>query len=843
MLNVSPTDDSAIDIDGRLKEPVWRDAEMSSGFTQRDPADGSPATERTEVRVLVSDKAIYVGVRAFDSEPDKIVGRLARRDRVDESDRLTIYFDSFHDHRTSFGFGVTPRGSIRDIYLFNDRTSLDESWDPVWRVGTSVDSLGWVAEFRIPFTQLRFDRHQTTWGFQVRRDIQRKAELDFWAPWSKDDAGVTSLFGHLQGLTALPSPARLEIRPYVVADGRHRPESSGSLYAPTTAFNGGAGFDLKHGLSSNFTLDVAVNPDFGQVEADPAVVNLTAFESFFPEHRPFFVEGSSLFNQRSFAGQLFYSRRIGRPPQGWADPPDGGTVEIPETATIASAVKVTGKSSGGLGVGLLSAVTTGENGTLRDSQGNVVGSGRVEPWVHHFAGRVEQDINGGQHTIGAFVTALNRFGGADELGLRSAAYAVSVDGSHKWQRSTFAIRWNLSVSQIRGTQDVMLAAQRSSLRYYQRPDAHYLTIDSTRTSLSGHVFSLEAGKQTGLWRYYAGYGRSSPGYEVSDMGFQGPVGRQGASGGVGYNQVRPAGSFRNFRVGTDWNTSWTTGGEHTGTWVQPLLFAGIFRNNWGFNVNPLAVTVGQLSVSALRGGPALKQNTSRNSFFNVFTDPRKPIAFEAGGSVGGLFGMPTRSAGMYGGVSVRPTAVLIGSLAVSYSWEKDAEQWVTRRTIDDSTRYVLATIRQQTLNTRIRLDWTLTPRLSLQLYAQPFVSAGAYSAYLEVVDPRAERWEDRFHFYGTDLACDETRCDIDRDLDGVVDASFGRRDFNFKSLRATSVLRWEYVPGSVIYVAWQHGRSEWAPGGQFGGLGAVGDLFGLESDNTLLVKISYWLAM
>ena len=832
-----------IRVEGRLTESAWQRAESSTGFTQRDPADGSPATERTEVRVLVSDDAIYVGVRAFDSDPSAIVGRLARRDELQESDLITIYFDSFHDHRTCFLFGVTPRGSIRDAYFFNDRPGGDTSWDPVWQVGTSVDSLGWVAEFRIPLTQLRFDRTQSTWGFQVRRVVQRKAEDTYWAPWSRNDAGAMSLFGHLEGLTDLPSPARLELRPYIVADGRNRPEATGSLYAPTTTVGGGAGFDLKYGLSSDFTLDLTANPDFGQVEADPAVVNLSAFESFFPERRPFFVEGSSLFNQGGFAGQMFYSRRIGRPPQGWANPPAGGTVEIPEQSTIISAAKVTGKTGGGLGLGLLSAVTMGENGTLRDSLAGVVGSESVQPWVHHFAGRVEQDFGEGQHTVGVFTTALHRFGGTDEFGLRRSAYSLAVDGTHRWNRNTFGVEWNLSASHIRGTEDVILAAQRSSLRYYQRPDADHLTIDTTRTSLSGYTFAVTAGKQAGTWQYYVGYGRSSPGYDINDMGFQRSVGQQAARGGLGHSRVRPVGPFRNFRMGTDWNWNATTGGEHTGTWFRPVFFAATFRNNWGFNVNPLAVTVGQRSVTALRGGPSLRQNAWRYSFVNVFTDRRKPVSFSLGGNVGGLFGAPGRFFGVFGGTAVRPSATINVSVDVGYNWGKDPEQWVTRRTIDDSTRYILATIRQQTLNTRIRFDWTLTPRLSFQLYTQPFVSAGAYSAYLEVTDPNAEQWAGRFHRYGSEISCDADVCAIDRDGDGTTDASFGNPDFNFKSLRATAVLRWEYVPGSVLYVAWQHGRSEWAPGGTFGGLGAFGDLFGLESDNTLLIKINYWLGL
>ena len=384
--------------------------------------------------MLLSDAAIYVGVRAYDSDPDAIVARLARRDQIQQSDAITIYFDSFHDRRTSFQFAVTPRGSIQDAYSANDRLLGDASWDPVWQVATSIDEMGWV-----------------------------------------------------HGLTDLPSPARLELRPYLVAQGRRRPESTGNIYAPASAVGGKVGFDLKYGLSSDFTLDLAVNPDFGQVEADPAVVNLTAFESFFPERRPFFVEGGALFNRQVVGARMFYSRRIGRRPQGWSSPPDGGTIEIPDASTIVSAAKVTGKSAGGLGLGLLSAVTAGKRGTMRDASGDVIGSELVQPWVHHFAGRVEQDYGDGRHTVGTMATALNRFDGADDLGLRRAAYAMQADGTHKWQRNTYSLQWIVAGSHIRGTEAVILAARGRTAAHEETLDGVNMSGDGARSPTGGAI--------------------------------------------------------------------------------------------------------------------------------------------------------------------------------------------------------------------------------------------------------------------------------------------------------------------------------------------------------------------
>lgn len=838
-------DSQSISLDGRLEEGVWKLAKPATNFVQREPSDGAPATERTEVRVLVSAEALYVGVRAFDSDPAGIVARLTRRDRIDQSDAVTVLIDSYHDRRTAFAFQVTPRGAIGDVAYANDEEWGDPSWDPVWDVSTSIDASGWTAEFRIPLSQLRFSAQEETWGLQVRRFIQRKNEEDYWAPRSKDSSGFASLFGSLNGMGRLHVPSHLELRPYLVASARRRPppEAGSPLYAPASSSTANAGLDLKYGLTSDLTLDLSVNPDFGQVEADPAQVNLTAFETYYSEHRPFFVEGSGLFSQYLPVGEIFYSRRIGRPPQGWADPPDGGTVEIPDESTILSAAKITGKTSAGLGIGVLSALTTSESGTLRDPTGAVVGEARVQPWVHHFAGRVEQDFDDGRQTLGLTVTALNRFDGAAELGLRDAAYVFLADGVHKWHQNRYTARWSLGGSWIHGSQDVILAAQRSSLRYFQRPDAHYVHVDPTRTSLGGYAVTGSFEKSAGAFRFYANGSVSSPGLDISDLGYQYGGDDRSLWTGLSYRHVRPGGPFRNWRAMIDASQDWTNGGEPTQTWLRPSLFMATFKNNWSVTLNPVAIMVGQWSPTALRGGPMLRQDTWHQSFIVLQSDGRRSVQGFLQMVVGGRWGSSDQWSSTQVGATVRPSASVSVEVEASYLHQQDPEQWVGRVVIADSTRYVLGRIDDRSLDTSVRLDWTLSPRLSWQLYAQPYVAAGAYSDYLEVNSPRAADRTSRFHAYGAELTCDAAECAVDRDSDGVVDASFGRPDYDYRSLRATSVLRWEYRPGAVLYIAWQHGRGRWTSDSTFGGVRAVPDLFRLPSDNTLLLKASYWLGM
>lgn len=838
--------EESVDLDGWLNEEVWQKADVASGFTQREPADGSPATERTEVRVLYTSGAIYVGVRAFDSQPEEIRAELARRDGQSQSDEITIYFDSYHDRRTAFEFTVNPRGSIRDVYYFGDSPeNSDDSWDPVWEVRTAIDSDGWTAEFRIPLTQLRFDRGKTTWGFQVYRRIQRKAEEVYWAPYSKEASGFVSLFGTLEGFKGLSQPMRLEVRPYTVVNNRYRPESSGSLFAPRQQAQVDGGLDLKYGITSDFTLDLSVNPDFGQVEADPSVMNLSAFETFFPEKRPFFVEGSGLFSVGLPVGPLFYSRRIGRPPQGSAAAPAGGTVEIPEGTTIFSAAKVTGKSAGGLGLGIMSAVTAEEKATLRDSTAGKVGQEIVEPLTHYFASRIEQDFREGSHTIGTMVTAVNRRLTDDLDFLRSAAYVAEVDGVHRWHKNTYALRWQLAGSHLRGSRKAITAAQRSSLHYYQRPDAPHVEVDTSRTSLSGYSLRLQAGKEAGRWQYGVDLERATPGFDLSDMGFErGAIDFDYVEVFAQYLQARPSWIFRNYSVRIGLQRQWTTAGEVVYNWFRPIRLQATFQNNWWVELSPMEVgSWSSFSVGALRGGPLLRRDAWRESWIGISTDRRKPLAMELWTWRGGQFGTRGIWYGFEPTLYIRPSDVLNVRVSIEYRRNRNPTQWVGRRTALDTTRYILAEIDRNTLSLTARLNWILTPTLSVEFYGQPFVSSGAYTRYKEVTAPRARKFNDRFRFYEDELVCaDDGQCNVDLDGDGGSDFSFNNPDFSFRQLRSTLVIRWEYRPGSVLFLAWQHGRQSFLRDGTFGGFRHMGDLFSEDSDNTFLIKLNYWFS-
>ncbi|MBI4546350.1 MAG: carbohydrate binding family 9 domain-containing protein [Ignavibacteriae bacterium] len=837
--------DEPINIDGRLDELIWQKAEVGTNFIQRDPQDGSPATEQTEVRVLYNPNAIFVGIRALDSQAGEIHAELARRDKRSQSDELSVVFDSFHDTRTAFEFIVNPSGSIRDIYYFNDsRDNSDVSWDPVWEVKTSIDTAGWTAEFRIPFTQLRFEKDNTTWGLQVWRLLQREAEYSYWSPYSKEASGFVSNFGRLEGLSGLSSPVRFELRPYTVGNSRFRPSSNGSVYTPARQVEFNGGIDLKYGLTSDFTLDLALNPDFGQVEADPSVVNLSSFETFYPEKRPLFIEGSGLFSVGLPVGQMFYSRRIGRAPRGGAIPPLGGTVETPEVSTIIAATKVTGKTVNGLGIGVLSAVTAKELATLRDSTGARVGEGVVEPLTHHFAGRIEKDYDEGNHTIGGMFTAVNRRLTDETNFLRTAAYVGELDGTHRWDDKAYIFRWRIAASELRGNEGAIDRAQRSALHNFQRPDQSYLDYDPMRTSLSGYTVYLQAGKTAGTWQYVVTAARISPGFDISDLGFQGQASDvQPVTLWTQYLQSRPQWIFRNYSISLNVERYWTTNGDVTWGWIRPVLFNGTFENNWYIELNPMAFgSLPSVSTSALRGGPALREDAWHNSFGTIGTDPRKPVSVEISGSAGGTFETRAKWHDYSPSLTLRPSTVFNISVGLSYSWSRDPAQWVGNFVVSDTTRYVVAEILQKTLSLTTRLNWILSPSLSVELYASPFVSSGEYFSFKQVREPRASEFDKRYKRYQNVIDNGDGTESIDVNDDGSYDFSLGKPDFSFRQLRSTLVIRWEYRQGSVIYLAWQHGRERFLKDGSFHSFSDIEDIFHHDSDNTLLLKLNYWLS-
>lgn len=834
-------------VDGRLDDETWRLAPVVTGFIQRDPHEGMPATEPTEARVVYTDRAIYVAIRAYDSQPERITGLLTRRDQWSPSDWVGVAIDSYRDRRTAFSFLVNAGGVKRDVYVYNDGEGEDDSWDAVWDAAVSRDSLGWSAEFRIPFSQLRFpEGPDHRFGLNFYRVISRLNEEQFWQLPPKHQPGFVSRFGDLVGLEEIRQPRRVELLPYTAAGSAWAPAEPGNPFLTGRSSFSRLGADLKLGLSSNLTLSATINPDFGQVEADPAVVNLTAFETFFPEKRPFFNEGLDLFRFPLSLGdggdaneQLFYSRRIGRAPQGSADR-RGGYAEVLSQTTILGAAKLSGKTASGWSVGSLVAVTAEEKAAVVDSAGQRH-EDVVEPLTGYFVGRLARDFRNGLTQLGLFATAVERDLPPSLSYLRQDAYALGTSWNHRFLGDTYMVTGWIAASRVSGSPRAIDLTQRSSARYFQRPDNDYVTYDPTRTALAGLAGQLMFLRTQGNWRYGFALDTRSPGFEVNDLGYQREADRTIFGIWLNRRWLKPGKIFRsvylNFTQYQVWNYGWDRmelGANINANWIWLNYwggYAGIERG-WG-----------GLDPAALRGGPGFLRPARANFWSGLWTDQRKPLRMRMDWG----FSRQDEGAGwsyrVGPGISWRPAAYADLSASPFFARQFNGWQFLRRARVQGEDQYLFGELEQTTLSLTFRANLTFTPDLSLEIYAQPFVASGDYREFKRVADPRAATFAARFDRLGPDrllLGGDTVRIDFDRD--GVADLNLGIPDFTVLSLRSNVVLRWEYLPGSTLFLVWQHGRSSYLGKGAFDLGSRLDDLWTAPGSNTLMIKVSYWLS-
>jgi hypothetical protein len=866
-----------IALDGRLDESVWRSAPAATGFTQNDPQDGSPATESTEVWVAYDDHALYVAAFCHDSDPAKIRKRLGRRDSQTDSDWFGVAVDPYFDKRSGYVFYANPAGAITDAALSND-VNQDDSWDGVWEVKAAVNGEGWAIEFRIPFNQIRFPKKDDyTWGVNFMRMVRRKNEQSTfnWSP--KSDMATVSRFAKLEGLSGITPGGRVEFMPYAVTQAQFRPAESGNPFETGHHAIANAGFDLKVGLKSNLTLDATVNPDFGQVEVDPAVLNLSAYETYYEEKRPFFIEGASLFNNFGRGGvvinaninwpqpNFFYSRRIGRAPQGYVT--EDGYVRTPDRSTIIGAAKLTGKLGGSWNVGWLNAVTGREVAQI-DQLGTRL-TQEIEPLTYYGALRVQKDIGQGRSGFGLMATGVARdlvggggAGGAegsDMLAgiLNKNAFSVAADG---WVGLDPKRGWVLGgwagATRVAGSVGDIWRLQNSSMHYYQRPDATHVELDPTATSLSGWAARLNLAKQKGNLLILANVGAISPGFDPNDTGFQ-----YGASDIINlqflpaYQWTKPGKVFLYALVLGGWFRNYDFGGNKN--WDGGLLeFQGQLRNFWQFDAmfayNPVTV-----SKNLTRGGPLALVPSGYQFNLMLSTDSRKPVVFAFQGTT---YQRPRSGAEWQGELSVRwkPGSNFSLSVGPTLGLERNGMQWV--RGVEDALmtptfgkRYVFGRLDQTVIGSDIRLDWTFTPKLTLQAYVQPFLAVGHYDMFKELAAAKSFAynlygdggWGDNAGgaANGSTIGYDEASGAYTVDPDGAAGAaapfSFYDPDFNFKSLRGTVVLRWEYRPGSLLYLVWTQNRADYANPGDLRIGRDLGDLFSAPGDNIFLLKVSY----
>lgn len=808
-------------IDGFGGDEVWSEVPVVGGFVQLEPVEGAAPSQRTEFQVAYDTDAIYFLVRAFDSAPDSILHALARRDVSTPADEIQIGIDSYHDRRTGYVFALNVSGVKRDIALYADGSQSDTSWDGVWEAATSVDSFGWLAEIRIPFSQLRYPEASThNFGLAVVRQMPRHNEDAIWpATYSRNQTGDVSQFGTLRELEGLGSSRTIEAIPYFVVRDRTIPTSERASGRRREAE---LGVDIRARLAPNLSLTATINPDFGQVEADPAVLNLGAFEVFQSERRPFFVEGTGSYRLQlncyvvvdcGTNEGLFYSRRIGRSPSLSGSHGDAST---PNATPIAAAAKLTGRTEGGLTIGMMAAATRRVEG---------VEEATVEPGAFHSVLSAEQDFREGDAGIRVVATGVRRT--LDRWTapiLHSEAYAAALSFRNRFGGGSYEVSGLAAASRVAGSTDAIAETQRNATHYFQQPDAG-LTFEPERTSLSGYAGEIKVGKYGGgITRFESSLVHHSSGFDVNDLGYLQRADRTSWStwGQLTFNT--PTRAFQWMRVNGNFWREWNSAGDHIMTGMNFNSHWG-FANNWstggGFTRNNMG---GTLCDRCTRGGPLLRLSPRLYTWWYLNTDNRRAISPTLNLDWG------IRDEGRSRSFSVRPALVFRFSprmdarIGASYGRNIDSRQWLSNyRDEADAIHHVFAHLDQETVSANVRLNYTLNPNLTLQFYGEPFVSRGSYSDVREVSStPRAERYEDRF-------------------VPFVPTASLPT-GVHFRQMNANLVVRWEYAPGSSLFLAWAHGRrgSEEVPS-ELDWREEFDGLFGLQPRNTFLIKVAHWL--
>ncbi len=801
-------------IDGIINDRAWDLVDWSGNYVEWSPDENTEPSQQTRLKILYDKKSLYVAFRCYDTEPDKIVSRLSRRDGFD-GDWVEINLGSVGDKRTAYSFTISVSGVKGEEYITNDGGSWDNTWNPIWYAKTNVDKEGWTAEIRIPLSQVRFGKGKDqVWGIQSTRRYFRKEERSVWQRSPQNSPGWVSNFGELHGLKNLEPQKQLEIQPYIVTSLRNYDAEPGNPFRDGSELSLNGGVDGKLGITNDLTLDFTINPDFGQVEADPSAIALDGFQIFFPEQRPFFIENKNIFdypfsssvsNGRTFGfDNLFYSRRIGRSPQALPNLQTDEYSDQPNISTILGAAKFSGKTRDGWSIGILESVT--EREIAKISNGLNERSEVVEPLTNYFVGRLQKDFNNNNTLIGGIFTATNRDIADNVDFLHKSAYTGGLDFMHQWKNRAYYFKANLIFSNVNGSVDAINRTQKSITHLFQRENTAHVSVDDTRTSLTGIGGNVQIGKASGNWRFQTGATWRSPELELNDIGFQIRADDIRHYGWLNYRTTKPLKSMRSWLVNYNHLAVMDYGGNINEILFNVNTWLNLKNNYWinpYFELKPL-----QFSNVALRGGPRLKLPSSYQYGLNINSDSRKKLRFSLSFTNTWFDDNALKSNSIGGSITYQPTNALQLSLLTTLTSNNDRLQYVSTNEFNGDNRYINATIDQKTLSFPLRVDYILKPNLSLQYWGQPFISRGRYKDFKYITDPTATGFTNRFSEYNSDqISLQDGSYLIDENRDGNTDYSFFQPDFAFVQWRSNLVLRWEYIPGSEFYLVWSQDLS------------------------------------
>lgn len=845
---------SPIKMDGIPDEAAWEAVAWGGDFTQYQPNEGKGPSQPTTFKILYDDKFLYVGYRCTDAAPDSVTKRMSRRDEF-PGDWVEINIDSYHDKRTAFSFSLSVSGVRGDEFISQNGNNWDTSWNPIWFGKTHTDAQGWTAEVKIPLSQLRYGNEaEKVWGIQVTRRLFRKEERSIWQ-YIPQNAGVwVSGFGELHGLTNVPAQKQVEIAPYVVARTEKYQKETGNPFATGAGSKLSVGLDGKVAVTSDLILDFTANPDFGQVEADPSQVRIDGFQNFFEERRPFFIESRNIFDYQltgSEAGDdydsdlLFYSRRIGSSPHGSPVLGEGEYADVPQNTAILGAAKFSGKTKKGWSIGVLESVTQRTMAQI-DRNGDRR-SEAVEPLTSYFVGRLQKDINAGNTVLGGIFTAVNRENNLNGQ-LHTGAYSGGLDFLHFWNNRTWYVRGNVVFSRVEGTKEVIANTQRAFEHLFQRTNAPEVGVDPNRTSLTGTGGTVRFGKIGGksgklgqVFKFETGATYRSPELELNDIGFMLTANEINHFTWAGLQYPKSFSIFRNARINYNHWSRWDFGGQFMYQAFNTNMHA-TFRNNWqlgtGSTWNAYVV-----SNNALRGGSSLRRPGGINHWGYIRSDSRKKVLANLNVFNGWGFGQTTRNTDYTLSLRLQPLDALNITVSAGYgtNWRKQ-DQFVDIVDYAGQTRTIVSEVSQKTMRYTLRLNYNLTPDLTLQYYGQPFITRPLYKNFAYVTDPLNGAYDQRFRrFTAGEIGVDPDGYSVDENRDGLTDYRFGKPDFNFVQFRSNLVARWEYKPGSEFYLVWSQGSTPDVASDLDSPLNSslFDNVFTRQSRNIFLVKLTY----
>jgi hypothetical protein len=796
----------SIHVDGRLDDATWQTACFVDDFTQKQPRWAEPPSHPIKVAVAVDSRTLYVAARMWSAGPHDISDALTQRDDTSQAERLIVSIDPSHTRRLAYSFAITARG-VRADWIHTDDAEFkrDLSWNPVWTAAAEIVADGWTAELAIPLAQLRLPRTpQTSWGINFNWYIPHRQEDVFWISVPPDETAWASRFGELTELPPIDGGFGLEVLPYVATRVALDEDPSG---AGDHRWLAGleAGVDVKFRPLPALTVAATINPDFGQVEADPAFVNLTAFEVRLPERRPFFVENQALF--ANAGANYFYSRRIGA----------AGT-------RILGALAAGGYVAEHTQVAVLGAVT--DRLEVDDEV--------VAPLTAWSAARVEHQI--GPSVIGATATAVGRSLDGTQLEPVLASSAFVAGGDARLRTSDRAYELDLigGVSSVLGSSAAIERVQRSSAHYFQRPGQSYLHFDPTATNLTGWHGATSLSKRAGMWQGSAFFGAESPRLELNNLGALTTADDIDLALDIKRYVTKPTKRVFSWNVGSGVSSAWNFGGD-----LRPVdLHASgelVLQSFYAVNASARFATPGMVD-ELTRGGPSMRIGWATSAALTASTPRGK--ASQLVGSVS-FDASPTLQQGVVASLELatRITPALRLDIVPSLLVLETERQYVA--TVTDAgggtetygARYVFGHLHRKEAALELRTTWSLSPDLVLTLYAQPFVSVGRYDQIGELVAARGDdvRWYPSTQRDG-----------MQRTITDDVAFSIPEPDFRVASLRSTAVLRWELAPGSTLFIVWQQLR---------GGVpllpaqtlhSTLPEAFTQRAIHTLAIKLSYW---